>query len=303
MNQATCRKAPNDGQKFWSCPLFYSAPKEKCTSFCWDHDLATSGLRMQQRASNGEIVSEVSFSCDIVSAASFSVTTIPPDAKAVEFLKAEGGVADEKTANAGGLHQLYPPVWIFPLERHDALMKALEDSRAKDHPLWKVSPIPASARSMLLKDLQNQRLQAYASRHAETEASKLISSQLGTSPVIGGEPAAAAAGGGDFDLEAEPLAPAGDSKKKKRGGLLLAPKSHAASAAEKRLRKKQEEARHLTLAEETNFNLHKLPPILRTVLLPFQLEGVEYLVSRGGRGLLADEMGLGKLSKQDGHAS
>jgi hypothetical protein len=296
MNSATCRKPPNDGQKFWSCPLYYSSPKEKCASFCWDRDLATSGLKMQQRSATGEIISEVQFVCDIASEETFSITLIPPDATAIEFLKSEGATPDEKTANINGYAQLYPPGWILPLERHDAVMKSLEASRAKDHPLWKAVPIPQSARTMLLNDLQHQRLQSYAVQHANTAASRALSSQLGNSPVTGGGSAAAAASSShaaDVDLEDAPVQPAAGRKKK--GGLLLAPKSRAAAAAgaDKRAQKK-EAPKHLTPEEETHFNVHKLPPFLRAVLLPFQLEGVEYCVSRGGRALLADEMGLGK---------
>ncbi len=39
---------------------------------------------------------------------------------------------------------------------------------------------------------------------------------------------------------------------------------------------------------------NRLPAKLWASLLPFQREGVEYAVSRGGRALIADEMGLGK---------
>jgi hypothetical protein len=40
--------------------------------------------------------------------------------------------------------------------------------------------------------------------------------------------------------------------------------------------------------------LSKLPPHLRACLLPFQLEGVQFVVAQKGRALLADDMGLGK---------
>jgi hypothetical protein len=40
--------------------------------------------------------------------------------------------------------------------------------------------------------------------------------------------------------------------------------------------------------------LQKLPSHLRTCLLPFQVEGLKFVVSRNGRAMLADEMGLGK---------
>ena len=33
---------------------------------------------------------------------------------------------------------------------------------------------------------------------------------------------------------------------------------------------------------------------LRAILKPFQLEGIRFAVSRGGRALIADEMGCGK---------
>ena len=38
----------------------------------------------------------------------------------------------------------------------------------------------------------------------------------------------------------------------------------------------------------------RIPPTMWERLLPFQREGVEYVVSHGGRALIADEMGLGK---------
>ncbi len=51
----------------------------------------------------------------------------------------------------------------------------------------------------------------------------------------------------------------------------------------------------LTPEEETRLNVKKLPPELFQALLPFQKEGVKFIVSKNGRGLIADEMGLGKL--------
>jgi hypothetical protein len=36
----------------------------------------------------------------------------------------------------------------------------------------------------------------------------------------------------------------------------------------------------------------RLPPALRSALMPFQRAGVEFALRRGGRALIADEMGL-----------
>ena len=40
--------------------------------------------------------------------------------------------------------------------------------------------------------------------------------------------------------------------------------------------------------------MNNIPDDLRNALFPFQREGVEYVVSHGGRALIGDEMGLGK---------
>ena len=40
--------------------------------------------------------------------------------------------------------------------------------------------------------------------------------------------------------------------------------------------------------------MQQIPSKLRSVLLPFQVEGVKYGLRRGGRCLIADEMGVGK---------
>jgi hypothetical protein len=37
----------------------------------------------------------------------------------------------------------------------------------------------------------------------------------------------------------------------------------------------------------------KLPPVMRERLCEYQLDGIEFVVSRGGKALIADEMGLG----------
>ncbi|CAI5528607.1 unnamed protein product [Closterium sp. Naga37s-1] len=46
----------------------------------------------------------------------------------------------------------------------------------------------------------------------------------------------------------------------------------------------------------------RLPGQLRRALLPFQREGVEFAVGRGGRCLIADEMGVGKTIQREGVA-
>lgn len=40
-------------------------------------------------------------------------------------------------------------------------------------------------------------------------------------------------------------------------------------------------------------SIHDLPPLLRDTLLPFQREGVNFAINKGGRVMLADDMGLG----------
>ena len=45
---------------------------------------------------------------------------------------------------------------------------------------------------------------------------------------------------------------------------------------------------------ETSVRMQRIPPDLRSSLLPFQADGVWFAISRGGRVLLGDEMGLGK---------
>ena len=45
---------------------------------------------------------------------------------------------------------------------------------------------------------------------------------------------------------------------------------------------------------ETAARMQRIPPDLRSSLLPFQVDGVWFAISRGGRVLLGDEMGLGK---------
>ena len=42
---------------------------------------------------------------------------------------------------------------------------------------------------------------------------------------------------------------------------------------------------------ETEVDIHHS---LRAILKPFQLEGIKFVVSRGGRAMIADEMGVGK---------
>lgn len=46
--------------------------------------------------------------------------------------------------------------------------------------------------------------------------------------------------------------------------------------------------------EEVQERFGKLPAPLRSALLPFQVEGIHYALSRNGRCLIADEMGVGK---------
>jgi SNF2 family DNA or RNA helicase len=47
------------------------------------------------------------------------------------------------------------------------------------------------------------------------------------------------------------------------------------------------------IAEAGNQELN-LEPTLMDTLLPFQLEGIKYVINHGGKALIADEMGLGK---------
>ncbi|KXZ49817.1 hypothetical protein GPECTOR_19g268 [Gonium pectorale] len=47
-------------------------------------------------------------------------------------------------------------------------------------------------------------------------------------------------------------------------------------------------------ASEVSARLARMPPSLRAALMPFQRQGVEFGVARGGRCLIADEMGVGK---------
>jgi SNF2 family DNA or RNA helicase len=248
---------------------------------------------MQQRGPNGEVISEVQFSCDIVSDESFSITLTPPDPAAIELLRAEHGVVDEKAASLSSYHRENPTTWIFNLQQHDQLMKTLETSRDQHKRNWKIIPIPVSARTLLLKDLQTIRLASYAAQHAapESAAAHAISSQLAPSPVFapGASSPVISSRTSHVDSDFEEDEPK-TKKKKKGGGTLLAPKHHRVSEATAVMQKKADAARHLTIEEETSLNEQKLPPHLRVVLLPFQLEGVQYLVSRGGRGLLADEM-------------
>ncbi|GIM10874.1 hypothetical protein Vretimale_14474, partial [Volvox reticuliferus] len=46
--------------------------------------------------------------------------------------------------------------------------------------------------------------------------------------------------------------------------------------------------------EEVAARLCRMPPSLRTALMPFQLQGVQFGLARHGRCLIADEMGVGK---------
>lgn len=38
----------------------------------------------------------------------------------------------------------------------------------------------------------------------------------------------------------------------------------------------------------------QVPESVRRILAPFQMDGVEFVLSKGGRAMIADEMGLGK---------
>jgi hypothetical protein len=84
--------------------------------FVSSQNLASQGLRMQQRGPNCEMISEVQFSCDIVSDESFSITLTPPDPAAIELLRAEHGVVDEKAASLSSYHRENPTTWIFNLQ-------------------------------------------------------------------------------------------------------------------------------------------------------------------------------------------
>ncbi|GFR52842.1 hypothetical protein Agub_g15469, partial [Astrephomene gubernaculifera] len=46
--------------------------------------------------------------------------------------------------------------------------------------------------------------------------------------------------------------------------------------------------------DDISARLQRMPPSLRTALMPFQRQGVEFGLARGGRCLIADEMGVGK---------
>ncbi|XP_071448484.1 SWI/SNF-related matrix-associated actin-dependent regulator of chromatin subfamily A-like protein 1 [Hetaerina americana] len=54
--------------------------------------------------------------------------------------------------------------------------------------------------------------------------------------------------------------------------------------------------------ELQSINLSKIDPVLTDALMPFQVEGVRFGISRNGRCLIADEMGLGKTIQSLGIA-
>eukprot|EP01033_Poteriospumella_lacustris_P023068 gene23068-17457_t len=47
------------------------------------------------------------------------------------------------------------------------------------------------------------------------------------------------------------------------------------------------------LPDTTQMELN-VTPALRQMLLPFQVEGIKFVIARGGRALIGDEMGCGK---------
>lgn len=255
---------------------------------------------MQQRGPNGEFISEVQLSFDIVSVDSFSITITPPNAEVIAVMREHHGVPDESNANLSNFHRENPATWIFSLQHHDDILHALEAQSKQNGHLWKVVGIPPSARTLLMNDLQIARMQSYARQAQESDAAHAISSQLAPSPVI--SPSGADSPpprarshndtGSDDDFEDDAPIVAPSRKPKSRLLMTKAEKEVAAASAKAKAKKAAdvESARHLTLEEQTKLNPDKLPPHLRVVLLPFQMEGVEYLVSRGGRGLLADEM-------------
>lgn len=231
-------------------------------------------------------------------------------------MRNEGGTVDEKSANTNAYARANPPTWIFPLIKHDELMEKLKHHSEKMGCMWKILSIPPSARQLLLQDLQNERLRQYAAPHGPaTNADHLMSSQLAASPKS--KPSASSAGSHhhsplptqsssaededeeededflDLDQPTSKSKPKPKSTRSKKTQLLV-PKSHVLTSEEKAAHDRVEALRHLTAEEQNELNVEKLLPHLRIVLLPFQLEGVKYLISHGGRGLLADEMGLGK---------
>lgn len=255
-------------------------------------------MRYQQIGPHGETIIDVHFSCEIVNDELFSITISPPDSVALNLMRSEHGVVDEKIANLSSYHKQNPPTWLFSLQHYDDIIQKIQSTKQQSQPQWTIQPIPESARTLLLRDLQHARLAAYAAPYAssqhssqsdESDAAHLIASSLAPSPVL------SSSSSSDETPKSQP-------RKTKKGSLLIT-KSAANRASEeskqhdetqsivKQLKDKADAARHLTLEEETKLNPEKLPPHLRLVLLPFQMEGVEYLVSRGGRGLLADEMG------------
>uniref|UniRef100_A0A915J9P0 SWI/SNF-related matrix-associated actin-dependent regulator of chromatin subfamily A-like protein 1 n=1 Tax=Romanomermis culicivorax TaxID=13658 RepID=A0A915J9P0_ROMCU len=56
-------------------------------------------------------------------------------------------------------------------------------------------------------------------------------------------------------------------------------------------------------AKIPNYDLRTIDPALRTSLFPFQLEAVNFAISKGGRVLIADDMGMGKTLEALGVAS
>lgn len=353
MNVFTSHKAESSGRRFFTCPLTYSSPNEKCRSFIWSvhdtvrqmalcsrswlcsfvpspfispppHRLRCScvlvpviresdllqaghgGFRLAARAANGELLTECVVSLEIDSDTQFSAQIVPPNAALSALFLSEGGTIDHAAlAHMNPLARQHPSIFLFPLQQHDALVATLHAQKTAGNSNLIVSPVPEHAMRALLTDIAAKEDAARAAEEAQAErtgsgqlnesAAKVAFSltqaaaALSIAATATDSAVAAASGAASTDDEDAPIAPkkyrtilAGSkkkqtAKKKTQGAANGAADSNAAGSG-------------MSAADECQLNVQLLVPQVRSALLPFQLEGVRYAVSKKGRCLIADEM-------------
>jgi len=264
-----------------------------------------SGYRIASRGANGQFMSECLITFEIASDTLFSVLAVPASPELSAVLQELGGQPDEiALAKQDSSAQDCPCAFLFPLQRHDELLQALREKRGQLSSNLIVQPVPDAARHALLHDLEKEMLQAQAAAAASKpvkDTSDQFLEMLSQAPagrgVDGAEAAAAAetaaadsAGSGDDSTAAA----AGAPTKKKYKPILAGKhptKKKRDDAASIRVDDAARDQFRLTGEEEHVFNPQKLVRFIRVALMPFQMEGVRFLISKHGRGLLADEMG------------
>jgi hypothetical protein len=264
-----------------------------------------NGFRLAARGANGELLTECVVSFELANEAQFTAQIVPPNAAITALFESEGGQVDHATlANMNPFARQHPSVFLFPLQKHDALVTALQAQRTAGSSHIIISPVPEHAMHALLTDIASKE---DAARAAEEEvqasgelnesAAKVALSLTQVDPQPMEPPkeesgAAAAAVAVDMDDEDAPIAPkkqyrpilTGSRKKqtsKKDGGGAAAGASGSSTS----------NSSAMSASDECCLNDSLLVPQVRSALLPFQKEGVAYAVSKLGRCLIADEMG------------